>query len=125
MRMDRLELGWPEWIGVVTDDLEAQRRFYGDVLQLTEVEAGDDWIEFDMGPGRKFELLRKTDQAQYDERRYQVGFAVPDIRAAVQELESRGVERISEIEGGPPDAPQYWCYFRDPEGNVFEITQRV
>jgi catechol 2,3-dioxygenase-like lactoylglutathione lyase family enzyme len=122
--MDQLELGWPVWIGVVAEDLEAQRRFYRDTLQLKELEATDDWIEFDMG-GRKFELLRRIDTPQYAERRYQVGFAVPDIRAVVKELEARGVERISEIEGGPPDAPQYWCYFRDPEGNVFEITQRA
>jgi catechol 2,3-dioxygenase-like lactoylglutathione lyase family enzyme len=121
--MGELELKWPVWIGVVAEDLEAQRRFYRDVLGFRETEAGDGWVEFELD-GRKFEVLARTDQPQYDRRRYQAGFAVDDIRAAVSELEARGVERISDVEGGP-DATQYWCYFRDPEGNVFEVAQRL
>jgi predicted enzyme related to lactoylglutathione lyase len=123
--MGELNLGWPVWIGVVVDDLEAQRRFYRDVLGLTETSSGDDWVQFDLGAGRLVELLaRSEDQPQYDERRVQVGFAVTDIRTASAELEARGVERISEVEGGP-ESGQYWCYFRDPEGNVFELAQRI
>jgi predicted enzyme related to lactoylglutathione lyase len=120
----QVNLGWPVWIGVVTDDLEAQRRFYRDVMGLRELEAGDDWVQFDMDGHRLLELLARSDQPQYDARRVQVGFAVDDIRAAAQELEARGVERISEVEGGP-DSGQYWCYFRDPEGNVFELAQQL
>jgi catechol 2,3-dioxygenase-like lactoylglutathione lyase family enzyme len=122
--MGEIELGWPVWIGVVTDDLEAQQRFYRDVLGLRELEAGDDWVQFDLGERRKLELLARSDLPQYDQPRVQVGFAVTDIRAAAAELQARGVERISEIEGGP-DSGQYWCYFRDPEGNVFELAQRL
>jgi catechol 2,3-dioxygenase-like lactoylglutathione lyase family enzyme len=119
-----MDLGWPIWIGVVTEDLEAQRRFYRDVLGLREIEAADEWVQFEMDGGRLLELLARTDDPQYDERRVQVGFAVTDIQAAVKELESRGVERISDVEGGP-DSGQYWCYFRDPEGNVFELAQKL
>jgi predicted enzyme related to lactoylglutathione lyase len=122
--MTEVGLGWPVWIGVVADDLDGQRRFYRDVLGLTELEAGDDWVQFDFGGHRLLELLARSDKRQYNERRVQVGFAVTDIRAAVAELEARGVERITEIEGGP-ESGQYWCYFRDPEGNVFELAQRV
>ncbi len=122
--MDEPNLGWPVWIGVVAHDLETQRRFYRDVLGLAETGAGQDWVQFDMGGHRLIELLARSEVPQYDERRVQVGFAVSDIRTAVAELEARGVERISEIEGGPESA-QYWCYFRDPEGNVFELAQRV
>ena len=31
-------LRWPVWIGIVCDDLQAQRRFYRDVLGLSEAE---------------------------------------------------------------------------------------
>lgn len=31
---------------------------------------------------------------------------------------------MSEIEGGP-DARQYWAYFKDAEGNLFEVVQRT
>jgi catechol 2,3-dioxygenase-like lactoylglutathione lyase family enzyme len=119
-----MDLGWPVWIGVVADDLEAQRRFYRDVLGLREADVGEDWVQFDMGGGRLLELLARTEDPQYDQRRVQVGFAVADIQAAVGGLEARGVVRISEVEGGP-DSGQYWCYFRDPEGNVFEVAQKL
>ena len=121
--MGEVKLGWPVWIGVVADDLEMQRRFYRDVLGLKELEAGEDWVQFDLD-GRMLELLARSEEPQYAERRIQAGFAVHDIRAASRELEARGVMRISEVEGGP-ESGQYWCYFRDPEGNVFELAQRL
>jgi resuscitation-promoting factor RpfA len=118
-----MKLGWPVWIGVVTDDLESQRGFYRDVLGLKELEAGEGWVQFELD-GRMVELLARSEDPQYDQRRVQVGFEVEDIQQAVSELVERGGERISEIEGGP-DSGQYWCYFRDPEGNVFELAQRL
>jgi len=116
-----LHLGWPAWIGIVAEDLGEQRGFYRDVLGFVEVDRADDWVQFDMGSGRILELLAKAEVPQYAERRVQVGFEVEDIRAAVEELEARGAERISEIEEGTDSS---WCYFRDPEGNAFEVTQR-
>jgi catechol 2,3-dioxygenase-like lactoylglutathione lyase family enzyme len=123
--MGELKLGWPVWVGVVSEDLEAQHRFYRDVIGLPEKEAGDTWIEFDMGSGRTFELIARDPAiSQYVTGGYVVGFEVDDILAAVAELEARGVEQVSGIEGGP-EANQYWCYFRDSEGHVFEIAQRI
>jgi catechol 2,3-dioxygenase-like lactoylglutathione lyase family enzyme len=123
--MGELKLGWPVWIGVVSEDLEAQRRFYRDVLGLQEMEAGESWIEFDMGSKRVFELIaRDPEVPQYVTGGYVVGFEVDDIRAAAAELTARGVEQVSEIEGGS-ESGQYWCYFRDGEGNLLEIAQRI
>ena len=123
--MGELNLGWPVWVGVVSEDLEAQRRFYRDVLGLREKEPGDTWIEFDMGSERVFELIvRDPAVSQYVTSGYVVGFQVEDIRAAVAELEERGVERVSEVEGGT-ESGQYWCYFRDPEGHLFEVAQKI
>jgi predicted enzyme related to lactoylglutathione lyase len=117
-------LRWPNWIGVVAEDFEAQRRFFGDVLGLRELDAGEDWVQFDMGFPNLFELLHRSDDPQYDRPRFQVGFAVDDIHDARRRLVERGAEAISEIDGGP-ESGGYWCYFRDPEGNVFEISQRL
>jgi catechol 2,3-dioxygenase-like lactoylglutathione lyase family enzyme len=123
--MGELKLGWPVWIGVVTEDLEAQRRFYGDVLGLPESDAGEDWVQFDMGSGHIFELLaRDPNVPQYATRGTVVGFAVDDIQTSAAELAARGLEQVSDIEGGP-DSRQYWCYFRDGEGTLFEIAQKV
>ncbi len=116
-----LELGWPIWIGVVCDDFEAQRRFYRDVLGLAErnVQVGSSWFEFD---GKLLELFAKSARPQYARRGVAVGFAVDDIQAARATLLARGVEPVSEIEGNAGD---YWAYFKDAEGNLFEIVQRA
>lgn len=118
------EVKWPNWIGVVVDDFEVQLRFYRDVLGLRELGAGDGWAHFDMGFPNVFELLQRSDEPQYDRRRYQVGFATDDIHATRRRLLEGGVETVTEIEGGA-EAQGYWCYFRDPEGNIFELSQRL
>jgi predicted enzyme related to lactoylglutathione lyase len=113
-------LRWPTWIGVVVDDLESQANFY-ESIGLRRTEAGRDWIQFDLG-GRTFELLERSRLPQYDSRRYQVGFDVEDIEAARRSLVDAGADQISDVETAT-DGRNRWCYFRDPEGNVFEITQ--
>jgi hypothetical protein len=97
---DRLQLRWPVWIGVVGEDLETQRRFYRDVLGLSELKAGDDWVWFDF-EGKLLELLAKSPLPQYDRRRVSFAFDVDDIQSARSILIERGVEPVTEIEGGP------------------------
>ena len=113
-------LGWPIWIGIVCDDLQAQRHFYRDVLGLTEsnVQVGSIWFEFD---GKLLELFAKSDLPQYARRGVAFGFAVPDIHSARATLLERGVQPVSDIDGGP-DAR--WAYFKDAEGNLFELVER-
>jgi len=122
--MEELELRWPNWLGVVAVDLQSQRRFYRDVLALPELESGKGWVQFDMGWPNLLELVQRTGERVYDQSRYQPGFAVRDIRTARSELIRRGVEPISDLEGGP-EAGGLWCYFRDPERNVFELSERL
>lgn len=116
-----MKVEWPTWIGVVAEDFDKQRRFYRDTLGMNEIQATEHWAEFELG-GNLFEVIQRDGTAQYDRRRFQVGFTVGDIEAARDELVSLGVEALTDIEGGP-DTANRWCYFRDPEGNVFEITQ--
>ena len=54
--------------------------------------------------------------------RFQVGFEVEDIQSVRDELIGRGVKPLTEI---LTDADAPWAYFRDPEGNVFEIKERL
>lgn len=123
--MPGLEMRWPAWVGVVVEDLQGARRFYRETLGFRELESSDEWVEFDFGEGRVLELLAlDPQQPQYATTGYRVGFVVDDIRTAARELEARGVERISGIEGGPASS-QYWCYFRDAAGNTFEIVERI
>jgi hypothetical protein len=70
-------------------------------------------------------VIQRDPSPQYETKRYQVGFTVADIHAARKELVRRGVTTLSEIEGGDSETQNLWCYFRDPEGNVFEITEWI
>jgi catechol 2,3-dioxygenase-like lactoylglutathione lyase family enzyme len=116
------KLRFPNWVGVVCADLPAQRRFYREVLGFREIESSDGWIQFDMGHGKTFELIAQSNDPEYDAPRYQVGFTVDDIVAARAALLSRGVAAVSEIRSGS-DGKSRWAYFRDGEGNVFEISE--
>jgi predicted enzyme related to lactoylglutathione lyase len=118
-----MKLGFPRWVGVVCEDFEKQRSFYRDVLELTESDVGDGWAQYDMGPNVTFELLRRSPSPEYDRPRYQVGFTVDDIQAARDELLAEGVVAVTNIVQAS-EGEARWAYFRDPEGNVFEITQR-
>jgi predicted enzyme related to lactoylglutathione lyase len=114
-------LGWPTWIGVVVGDLERARRFWEGVVGQPVTDTGPDYVQWEFGDGRIFELIERSDAPEYDRPRFQVGFAVEDIRTARQELMDLGAHPITEIMDGEVSS---WAYFRDPEGNVFEITQR-
>ena len=115
-------VGRPTWVGLVCDDLQAQRAWYGEVLGLRETAAGQDWVQFDLA-GHVFELLRvDRSRQQYDARRFQVGFGVAEIHSAREALTRGGARAISEVEGGL-ESGGYSAYFRDPEGNVFEVKQ--
>jgi len=114
-------IGWPIWIGVVADDLQAQAAFYRDVLGFRQMATGPDWIEFDIG-GRTMEILERSSLPQYDARRVQVGFEVDDIVLVREQLLAAGVDAVGTIEG--EGSRSRWAYFRDPEGNVFEIKER-
>jgi predicted enzyme related to lactoylglutathione lyase len=122
--MADVEIAWPNWIGIVVEDMTVQRRFYRDALGFPELGAGDGWVHFDMGFPNVLELLQRSEAPEYERPRYQVGFATSDIATARAALLSRGAEPVTEIDGGP-EAQGYWCYFRDPEGNVFELSQRL
>jgi catechol 2,3-dioxygenase-like lactoylglutathione lyase family enzyme len=119
----KVMLKWPVWIGVVCEDLEAQRKFYRDTLGLSEVRAEKDFVWFEL-ENKLFELLAKSEKPQYDRRRVSFAFEVDDIRATRADLLSQGVEPVTDIEGGP-DARQYWAYFKDTEENLFEVVQRL
>lgn len=117
-------VAWPVWLGIVAEDFDKQVAFYRDTLGFPLIQEGAGWAWFDAGWPNLLEVIAREDVPQYDRPRYQVAFQVADIRSARAEMISRGVEALDDIDGGP-EAAGYWCYFRDAEGNVFAITQRL
>ena len=49
-----------------------------------------------------------------------LGFQVDDVRSARSELESRGVEFVTDVFG---DESEGWTYFRGPDSYVYELWQ--
>jgi hypothetical protein len=43
-----------------------------------------------------------------------------DVRAARKELESRGVEFVTDVDGNESEA---WTYFHGPDGYLYELWQ--
>ena len=82
-------------------DLAASRRFYHEVLGLEILrEDRDDRVVFRCGSGTQLVVTAST--VGTTDTQTQMAWRVPDIRAAVAELRTRGV-RIEDYQ--PPDPP--------------------
>ena len=119
---------WPGAIAAITlfvEDLEAAKRFYGEVFDLPVVFEDDNSTVFRFGetivnllktseaPG----LVEPATVATRDAGvRFQFTLSVDDVDAMCEELKERGVDLLN----GPMDRP--WgirtASFRDPGGHV-------
>ena len=80
------------------------------------------WVEYDLGPITIGVGCHPAWKPSRDGTT--IAFEVDDIHSARAELINRGVEAVTEIEGGP-QSRQYWDYFKDAEGNLFELVERL
>ena len=124
---------WPKGIFAVTlfvEDLDAARRFYGEVFGLPVAFEDDNSAVFDFG-NTIINLLKATEATGLIEpaavapidagARAQFTIQVDDVDAMCAELAKRGVELLN----GPIDRP--WgirtASFRDPGGHIWEIAR--
>jgi len=120
-------------VALPVDDADAARRFYGEVLGLTLVDAlsGDDWegcawlmMIFADAEGRQLALCayrgyrRRKERAPTDARHYALATATArELTTWMRRLRDAGVEFREEDHGS-----QRSVYFADPSGNILEIT---
>jgi lactoylglutathione lyase len=124
---------WPQRIGAITlfvEDLEAAKRFYGEVFGLPVAFEEEDSAVFDFG-NTIVNLLKSTAAGELVEpaavasreagARQVFTIEVEDVDATCAELKRRGVELLN----GPMDRP--WgvrtASFVDPGGHVWEIAK--
>ena len=108
------------WAGVRTADLRSAKDFFADVLGLSLIHRGEALVQFQMPSGQLFEVFG-PDSLYYRLHTCPVlGFQVEDVRAAKQELESRGIEFVTDVDGEESEA---WAYFRGPDGYLYELWQ--
>jgi catechol 2,3-dioxygenase-like lactoylglutathione lyase family enzyme len=119
-------------------DLERARRFYAEKLGLEPVEARAGGLRYGCRTG-EFALFQSAGAASGDHT--QMAWEVEDIEATVRGLRDRGlvfeeydlpglrtVDGIAEVEGNYPSkggVGERAAWFRDSEGNVLAIGQRV
>jgi predicted enzyme related to lactoylglutathione lyase len=112
--------------GFSVDDLDAAKKFYGEILGLKTSERYG-LLTLHLAGGRDTLVYPKPDHAPAT---YTIlNFAVDDIDAAVDELVSRGVE-LEKYDGlGQDDkginraGGPYIAWFKDPAGNILAVLQ--
>jgi catechol 2,3-dioxygenase-like lactoylglutathione lyase family enzyme len=114
---------------LLTTDLDASRAFYRDTLGLEVIrEDAGERIVFRCGAGTQLVLSHSTTGTT--DNQTQMAWRVPDLRAAIEALRSRGI-RIEEYEAPDPvtrdgiaDMGHSWAaWFVDPHGNVLAVVE--
>jgi catechol 2,3-dioxygenase-like lactoylglutathione lyase family enzyme len=112
---------------IATTEADRTRDFYERALGLDFVEDSPFALVFDAnGTMLRIQKVKEFQPASHTA----LGWSVPDIRAAVESLVSRGV-RFERYEGVPQDDLAVWkspsgaqvAWFKDPSGNILSLTQ--
>jgi predicted enzyme related to lactoylglutathione lyase len=114
---------------ILTADRMRAKPFYAGALGLPITAEDDFAVTLGLGGGV---TIRLTDLPGHKAAEHTVlGWAVPDIRAAVAELKAKGVtfriyDGFGQDEAGiwqPPGGGAQVAWFTDPDGNVLSLTQ--
>lgn len=108
------------WAGVRTSDLKSTQRFFAEILGLSLLHEGKGMVQFEMPSGQLIEIFSPENRYYRLHACPVLAFQVADVRQARVELQSRGVQFETEIEG---DASESWTYFRGPDGYLYELWQ--
>ena len=122
----------PAYTILLSLDLDASRTFYRDTLGLKllreDHSEADHRLVFEAGEGTRVILSQST--IGTSDSQTQMAFRVPDIRAAVSELRSRGVKIEDYVAPDPvtvdgiADMHHSWAaWFIDPSRNCIAIVQ--
>jgi catechol 2,3-dioxygenase-like lactoylglutathione lyase family enzyme len=122
----------PVYTILLSTDLEASRHFYGERLGLRLIREdhseADHRLVFEAGGGTRIVISQST--VGTSDTQTQCAFRVPDIRAAVAELRSRGVKIEDYVapdpvtDDGVADMHHSWAaWFIDPSRNCLAIVQ--
>ncbi len=112
---------------VATTNPVRAREFYANVLGLKLLSEDNFALMFEAGGTKlRVAIVRELQPAGYTV----LGWFVPDIRRAIQELVKRGVE-FRQYEGFGQDEQGIWtspsgarvAWFGDPDGNTLSLTE--
>jgi len=120
--------GKPAVTFVLTPDRPRAEAFYASVLGLPLLRTDPFAAVFDLGGGTVLRLT--TIEGHTPSAHTVLGWHVPDIRAAMADLKTRGVQFIeypgmTDKDGlwAAPDGSVKVCWFNDPDGNNLSLTE--
>ena len=113
-----------DFVSVPVADMARARRFYAETLALPPVgDAGAAWPEFQLGENVSLYLIDPANiGGRFDApHSAHIALRVPDVAAAREELETKGVA----FEGDILDTGVcHMAFFRDSEGNALMLHRR-
>lgn len=122
----------PFHLAIHVHDLEAARRFYGDVLGCQEGRSAPTWVDFSffghqlsLHLGQPFENAPtgRVGDKMVPMPHYGVVLGLADWRALADRLVNAGIDFVLppsvRFEGEPGE--QWTMFFRDPSGNPIEV----
>ncbi len=105
-------------ITIFTNEMEKMAAFYRDVLGLKLIEDTQGWKQFDTGSCR---LALHKGKSRVGARPPKIGFHAKDVAKAKAWLEARGA-KLGVIHASDEVT---FCNGKDPDGNVYAITNRA
>ena len=123
----------PFHLAFPVDDLDAARRFYGEVLGCPEGRSSDTWIDFDLfghqivthlAPGRvPAKAANKVDADDVPVPHFGVVLPMDEWKDLAEKLRTQGVEFVIEpkIRFAGEVGEQATMFFLDPSGNALEF----
>ena len=109
------------WLGVKTEKFDELSNFYSTIIGLPLIHEEPGFNVFDLPNGDRIEIFAANDETHNFTTGPVAGFQVENIEEAKKELEEKGIHFIGEIEGNSSK----WAHFRGPDGNIYEITNRL
>lgn len=112
-----------DFVALPTQDWEAAKKFYGEVLGLPFAKQWGDMPAGEFETGNVTLAVMQSDAFGQEFKPHSAPFAfhVDDVEAARAELENQGVEFMGEtIDSGVC----HQAIFKDPDGNVLDIHHR-
>ncbi len=115
------------------NDLEASRKFYGEILECAEGRSSDEWIDFDLFGHQIVAHLapaaagvrhrNEVDADHVPVPHFGIVLPMDEFKSFAEKLKSRGVEFIIEpkIRFQGEIGEQATMFFLDPSGNALEF----
>jgi catechol 2,3-dioxygenase-like lactoylglutathione lyase family enzyme len=116
---------------IAVSDLDRAKQFYGETLGLAMSEERGDGVRYRTGGGSEI-LVYHSSFAGTNKATY-MGFDVPDLEAAVEELRGAGItfeqydfpELKTDERGIAETQGIRGAWFKDPDGNILAIGERT